>query len=44
MDDALRPGELGVAKQWQKLSYIRLFGIYLIDKGLLAGEIEHDFT
>ena len=37
LDDALRDGELWIAQQWLRLPYLRLEGIYLKEKGLLAG-------
>ena len=39
MDDALRDEELQVAQLWKRLEYIQVDGVYLNDKGLLAGRI-----
>jgi hypothetical protein len=39
LDDALRDGELGIARRWRPLSYIRVDGIRLIEKGLLTGTV-----
>ena len=39
LDDAVRDGELYVAKRWDSLPYIRVDGIRLIERGLLTGAI-----
>ena len=39
LDDALRDGELQLARDWGALPYIRVRGIRLIDKGLLIGVV-----
>jgi len=39
MDDALRDGELDIARRWSTLPYVRLRGIRLIEKGLLTGTV-----
>lgn len=40
LDDALRDGELEVASRWAALSYLKIHGIRLVEKGLLIGTIE----
>jgi len=39
LDDALRDGEIWIAKQWLRLPYLHLEGIVLEEKGLLVGRI-----
>jgi predicted O-methyltransferase YrrM len=39
LDDALRPGEVAIARQWATYPDISLDGIYLTDRGLLSGHI-----
>lgn len=39
MDDALRDGEIDIAKQWSRLPYVRVRGLIAIEKGLLAGTV-----
>jgi predicted O-methyltransferase YrrM len=39
MDDALRDGELGIAKRWSALPYVHVVGIRLVEKGLLTGTV-----
>ena len=39
LDDALRDRELKVAQLWNQLPYIRVNGMYLVGKGLLAGQV-----
>jgi predicted O-methyltransferase YrrM len=39
LDDALRDGELRIARRWRSLPYIEIEGIRLIEKGLLTGII-----
>lgn len=39
LDDALRDGELGIARRWARLPYVRARGIRLIEKGLLVGTV-----
>jgi hypothetical protein len=39
LDDALRDGELQVARLWAALPYVRVEGIRLIEKGLLVGTV-----
>ena len=39
LDDALRDGELDIARAWARLSYTRVAGIRLIEKGLLVGTV-----
>ena len=39
LDDALRDGEMFVARGWRSLAYVAVDGIRLIEKGLLTGEI-----
>lgn len=38
LDDALRKGELGVARLWARRPHLRVEGIHLFGKGLLAGQ------
>jgi hypothetical protein len=40
LDDALRDGELDVAKNWARLPYVQVNGIYLTEKGLLLGNLQ----
>lgn len=40
LDDALRDGEIHIAERWTKLPYVHIKGMYLTEKGLLAGEVE----
>jgi hypothetical protein len=42
LDDALRDGELAIAAAWGGLPYVKLDGIRLIEKGLLAGSVRID--
>ena len=37
LDDALRDGELDIARRWSRLPYARVSGIRLIEHGLLVG-------
>ncbi len=39
LDDALRDGELSVARRWRSLPYVRVDGIRIAEKGLLTGVI-----
>ena len=39
LDDALRDGELGTARDWATLPYVKIDGIRLIDKGVLTGQL-----
>ena len=39
MDDALRDGELDVARRWDAMPYLRVRGLQLIEKGLLTGTV-----
>jgi hypothetical protein len=39
LDDALRDGELLVARRWRSLPYVEVDGIRMIEKGLLIGAI-----
>jgi predicted O-methyltransferase YrrM len=39
LDDALRDGELAIAASWRQLSYLRIDGLLLIEKGLLVGRV-----
>jgi len=39
LDDALRDGELAIARRWASLPYLEIEGIRLIEKGLLQGTI-----
>jgi hypothetical protein len=39
LDDALRDGELEVAREWNQLPYVQVEGIRLIERGLLTGTI-----
>lgn len=39
MDDALRDWELAIADAWEEIDGIYIFGIHLIGKGLLLGQI-----
>ena len=41
LDDALRDGELDVARRWARLPYVEVNGIYLTEKGLLQGNVRH---
>ena len=41
LDDALRDGELDLARRWARLPYIEVNGIYLTEKGLLQGNVRH---
>jgi len=41
LDDALRDGELDVAKNWARLPYVQVSGIYLTEKGLLLGNLQN---
>jgi len=38
LDDALRSKELAVLNHWTKLDYVHVRGVYLIGRGLAAGE------
>lgn len=40
LDDALRDGELDVARLWAALPYVAVRGIRLIEKGLLVGTVK----
>jgi hypothetical protein len=42
LDDAMRDGELAVAKSWSSLAYVQVDGIHLIERGLLTGLIHGD--
>lgn len=42
LDDALRDGELEIAARWMNLSYLTIFGIHLMSKGLLAGRVDRN--
>lgn len=42
LDDAFRAEELHAARMWSQLAGVKVNGIYLTDKGLLAGEITKD--
>lgn len=37
LDDALRDGELAVADRWERLPFIAIEGIRLVEKGILTG-------
>lgn len=39
LDDALRDGELRVARLWSHLPYVRVYGMRPVEKGLLIGRI-----
>lgn len=39
LDDALRDGELTVARRWRSLPYVEVEGIRIVEKGLLTGTI-----
>jgi hypothetical protein len=39
LDDALRDGELEIARRWASLPYARVDGIRLIEKGILVGAV-----
>jgi predicted O-methyltransferase YrrM len=39
LDDALRDGELSIARRWRDLPYIRVAGVCLLEKGLLIGDV-----
>jgi hypothetical protein len=39
LDDAVRDGELDVAKRWMSLTYLQVDGIRLIERGLLTGKV-----
>ena len=39
LDDAIRDGELDIAARWNRLPYVQVDGIRLIEKGLLTGTI-----
>ncbi len=39
LDDALRDGELAIAREWATLPYAKVAGIRLIEKGLLVGTV-----
>ena len=39
LDDALRDGELAIARDWATLPYANVAGIRLIEKGLLVGTV-----
>lgn len=39
LDDALRDWELTVSEYWKNIENIQVFGIYLVGKGLLIGEV-----
>jgi predicted O-methyltransferase YrrM len=39
LDDALRDGELDVARRWARLPWVHIAGIRLIDKGILTGTV-----
>lgn len=39
LDDALRDGELTVARRWRSLPYVEVEGIRIVEKGLLTGAI-----
>ena len=41
LDDALRDGELDVARRWARLPYVEVNGIYLTEKGLLQGNVRY---
>jgi hypothetical protein len=39
LDDALRDGELDIARRWSALPWVHIDGIRLIEKGLLVGTV-----
>ncbi|MBW2050434.1 MAG: hypothetical protein JRJ09_18180 [Deltaproteobacteria bacterium] len=41
LDDALRDSELKTSLMWDRLPYLRVFGIKPVSKGLLLGEVFH---
>jgi hypothetical protein len=40
LDDALRDGEINIAKYWSKLPHVHVIGIALVGKGFLVGRVE----
>jgi predicted O-methyltransferase YrrM len=42
LDDALRRGELGAGAQWARSPSIRVAGVHLIGRGMLAGSVGSD--
>jgi predicted O-methyltransferase YrrM len=41
LDDALRDGELDIARRWRRLPYVEVDGISLVEHGLLQGRLVH---
>jgi hypothetical protein len=44
LDDALRDGELDVARQWAGSGYLRVDGVHLFGKGMLEGVVTTNVT